>query len=179
MDCLNKYFTSITNIDDSNTQLPPFEAKTLNNLTDISCTANEVETLINLLNPNKATGPDDISNRMLKLVSKEVSTPLSILFNKSFNEGNFAMKWKESNVLPLHKKGDKSQPSNLDPFHYSAILPNFRNALYSRIYIIICMTITSFTSISQAFYLTIQLPIILSTYTTTSAKLSTMTNFPV
>ena len=93
----------------------PFEAKTLNNLTDISCTANEVETLINLLNPNKATGPDDISNRMLKLVSKEVSTPLSILFNKSFNEGNFAMKWKESNVLPLHKKGDKSQPSNYRP----------------------------------------------------------------
>ena len=25
------------------------------------------------------------------------------------------MKWKESNVLPLHKKGDKSQPSNYRP----------------------------------------------------------------
>ena len=52
---------------------------------------------------------------MLKLVSKEVYTPLSILFNKPFNEGNFAMKWKESNVLPLHKKGDKFQPSNYRP----------------------------------------------------------------
>ena len=179
MDCLNKYFTSITNIDDSNTQLPLFEAKTLNNLTDISCTANEVETLINLLNPNKATGPDDIRNSMLKLVSKEVSTPLSILFNKSFNEGNFAMKWKESMFFSYTRRVTNLNHQTIDPFHYSAILPNFRNALSSRISIIICTTITSFTSTSQVFYLAIQLPINLSTYTTTSAKLSTLTNFPV
>ena len=91
MDCLNLYFTSVSSIDDSNTQLPPFEAKTNNRLSDISCTATEVETLIKLLNPNKATGPDEISNRMLKLVAKEVSIPLSILFNRSFREGSFAM----------------------------------------------------------------------------------------
>ena len=82
VDCLNQYFTSVSSIDDSNTQLPPFEAKTNNRLSDISCTATEVETLIKLLNPNKATGPDEISNRMLKLVAKEVSIPLSILFNR-------------------------------------------------------------------------------------------------
>ena len=115
VDCLNQYFTSVSSIDDSNTQLPPFEAKTNNRLSDISCTATEVETLIKLLNPNKATGPDEISNRMLKLVAKEVSIPLSILFNRSFREGSFAMNWKESSVLPLFKKGDKSQPSNYRP----------------------------------------------------------------
>ena len=112
MDCLNQYFTSVSSIDDSNTQLPLFEAKTNNRLSDISCTATEVETLIKLL---KATGPDEISNRMLKLASKEVSIPLSILFNRSFREGSFSMNWKESSVLPLFKKGDKSQPSNYRP----------------------------------------------------------------
>ena len=80
------YFTSITDIDDSNVQLPLFQFKTQNHLSDISCTASEVESLIKLLNPNKATGPDGISNRMLKAVEKEISIPLSILFNRSFRE---------------------------------------------------------------------------------------------
>ena len=152
MDCLNKYCTSISNIDDSSTQLSPSEAKTLYNLTDIFCTANEVETLINLFNPKKATGPDDIKNRMMKLVSKEVSTPLSILFNKSFNEGNFAMKWKDEKNRMFYYTRRVTNLSHLtiDPFHFSAILQNFRNALYSRISIIICTTITSLTSTRQA-----------------------------
>ena len=88
---LSNYFTPITNVDDSNVQLPPFQAKTQNLLSDISCNAGEIETLIKLLNPNKVTGPDAISNRMLIAVAKEISIPLSILFNRSFREGKFAL----------------------------------------------------------------------------------------
>ena len=104
VECLNNYFTSITNVDDSNAQLPPFHAKTQNLLSDIPCNAGEIETLIKLLNPNKATRSKAISNRML-----------SILFNRSFREGIFAFSWKESNVLSLFKNGDKSLPSNYRP----------------------------------------------------------------
>ena len=71
--------------------------------------------MIHLLNPNKATGPDAISNKMLKIVAEEVSAPLSVLFNKSFREGIFVVIWKESNVLPFYKKGDKTIPSNYRP----------------------------------------------------------------
>ena len=112
VECLNNYFTSIRNVDDSNVHLPPFQAKTQNLLSDISCNAGEIETLIKLLNPNKAIGPDAISNRMLTAVAKEISIPLSILFNRSFIEGQFALSWKESNFLPLFKKGDKFLPPN-------------------------------------------------------------------
>ena len=52
---------------------------------------------------------------MLKAVEKEISIHLSILFNRSFREGIFALPWKEPNVLPLFKKGDKSLPSNYRP----------------------------------------------------------------
>ena len=71
-------------------------------------TASETEILIKLLNPNKATGPDAINNRMLKVVAKEVSFPLEILFNRSFRESKFSQIFKESNVtvIPLpNKKG--------------------------------------------------------------------------
>lgn len=114
-ECLNDYFTSISTVNDENAHLPMFEAKTNSYLLNISCTALEVANLIEILNPNKATGPDAISNRMLKAVAKEVSVPLSIIFNRSFREGIFAEIWKVSNVLPLHKKGDKSILSNYRP----------------------------------------------------------------
>ena len=52
---------------------------------------------------------------MLKPVAKEVPLPLSISFNRSFREGKFAEIWKYSNVIPLPKKGDSSDPSNFRP----------------------------------------------------------------
>ena len=85
--------TANTLLDDSNVQLPPFQSGCENSLSTIRCTASEIETLIKLLNPNKATGPDAISNRMLK----------------------FPQIFKESNVIPLPKKGDNSCPSNFRP----------------------------------------------------------------
>ena len=49
---------------------------------------------------------------MLRGVSKSVPKPLCILMNRSFEEGIFADIWKIANVIPIFKKGDKSQPSN-------------------------------------------------------------------
>ena len=112
---LNKYFTSISAVNGENVALPAFEYKCQNRLSNIACTAHEVATLIELLNPNKATEPDGISNKMLKAVAKEVAVPLSILFNRSFREGKFANIYKYSNVIPLPKKGDNSDPSNFRP----------------------------------------------------------------
>ena len=40
---------------------------------------------------------------------------MSILFNRSFREGKFASIYKHSNVIPLPKKGDNSDPSNFRP----------------------------------------------------------------
>ena len=95
--------------------LPAFEYKCQNRLARISCPSHEIETLIEILNPNKATGLDEISNKMLKAVAQEVSVPLNILFNRSFSEGKFSEILKFSNVIPLPKKGDSSDPSSFRP----------------------------------------------------------------
>ena len=114
-DCLNDYFVSISTVNDENTVLPPFEKLTNNSLSTINCTENEIENLINVLNINKASGDDGISHRMLKGVSKSISKPLSILMNRSFNEGIFPEAWKVANVIQIFKKSDKSLPSNYRP----------------------------------------------------------------
>ena len=88
-ECLNEYFTSISTVNDDNVQLPIFQFKIQSSISNITCTASEISNLIEILNPNKATGPDNISNRMLKAVAHEISVPLSILFNRSLGEGSF------------------------------------------------------------------------------------------
>ena len=84
-------------------------------LSEINCTEHEIETIIEVLNPNKASCDDAISHKMLNGVSKSVSKPLCILMKRSFSEGIFPDTWTLANVIPIFKNGDKSQPSNYWP----------------------------------------------------------------
>ena len=70
---------------------------------------------LKLLNPNKASGDDGISHKMLKSVSKTVSIPLCIIMNRSFHEGIFPDICKLANVILIFMKGDKSHSSNYRP----------------------------------------------------------------
>ena len=114
-ECLNEYFCSVSSLNDDNCILPAFESRCPNKISNIACTPDEIQSLIEILNPNKACGPDGISNKMLKPAAKEVSLPLNILFNRSFREGKFPEYWKHSNLIPIPKKGDNSDPSNFRP----------------------------------------------------------------
>ena len=59
---------------------------------------------IDILDTNKASGPDLISNKMIKNVSEAIAIPLCIIFNRSLFEGIFPDIWKLSNLVPLFKK---------------------------------------------------------------------------
>ena len=72
----------------------------------LSITEQEVEEIINILKSEKATGPDQIGNRLLKATSKTISKPLCILFNLSLETKCFPECWKIANVIPLYKKGE-------------------------------------------------------------------------
>ena len=113
--CLNDYFASISTVNDEHNQLPPFSKLTDNSLSQIHCTEHEIENIIEELNPNKVSGDDGISHKMLKGVSKSVSKPLCILMNRSFDEDFFPDAGKRANVIPNFKKGDESQPCNYRP----------------------------------------------------------------
>ena len=113
--CLKDYFASISTVNDGYTQLPLLTKLTDNSLSHINCTEHEIETSIEVLNPNKASGDGDICHKMLKGVSKSVSKPLCIFMNRFFDEGIFPDIWKLANVTPIFKRGNKSQPSNYRP----------------------------------------------------------------
>ena len=115
--CLNDYFASISTANDAETQLPPFTKLTDNSLSQINCTELEIENIIEVLNPNKASGDDGISHKMLKSVSKTVSKPLCILLNRSFYEGIFPDIWKLANVIPIFRRETNRNPLIIDQLH--------------------------------------------------------------
>ena len=109
---LNSYFSSISNIDDSQARLPPFLKKTDKQLNNFTITEQDTIDVLSNLNINKANGPDEISHRMLKETVKNICVPLTIIFNRSIQENTFPDVWKDCHVMLLFKKGDANITSN-------------------------------------------------------------------
>ena len=114
-DCLNSYFASISTLDDSHAVLPPFMELTDSVLDRIDISEEEIKDVIVNLDPNKASGPDLISNKMIKQVAGAKAKPLQIIFNRSLRESVFPDIWKLGNLVPLIKKGDKTLAANYRP----------------------------------------------------------------
>ena len=89
---------------------------------DIDFNSNKVEYLLSNINVNKAMGPDDISGKVLKNCAKSVSVPLSLLFRKSYYSSTLPADWKTANVVPIHKKGSKSDVENYRPISLTSIV---------------------------------------------------------
>lgn len=112
---LNNYFCSISDLHDEDISLPEFDDRGPNTLSNITVEMQDIIDVILTLDPNKAVGPDLVSNRMLKEVKNEVAYPLLLLFNKSLREKKFPSSWKLAYVIPVFKSGDSSLVSNYRP----------------------------------------------------------------
>ena len=113
-DILNTAFASTFTIEDTR-NIPNIENETLKLMEEFAINENVVETELKLLKANKAPGPDKIYARILKELGNEIVPILTKLFNKSLNEGIVPDAWKTANVIPIYKKGDKSDPLNYRP----------------------------------------------------------------
>ena len=82
---LNEYFSFIFSLEDANVLLPDIELKTDNFLRDIVITTEEIVDIIQIINRNKASGPDIISHKMLKICPEKIAAPLQIILNNINN----------------------------------------------------------------------------------------------
>ena len=77
----------------------------------------DIEDLISSMKTNKASGPNSIPTKILKLFKNEFSKPLGDIINLSFNQGIFPNLLKIANIIPIHKKGDGLDCNNYIPIY--------------------------------------------------------------
>ena len=77
--------------------------------------------LLNEIDPKKASGPDNIPCRMLKILAAEISPVLCQLFNQSIKQGHVPQEWKEAKVTPVFKKGNVHLPENYRPVSLTCV----------------------------------------------------------
>ena len=64
------------------------------------------------LNKYKAAGPDSLPTFILKVAANEIAPVFTKIFQKSYDTGTVPSDWRDANIVPIYKKGDKQQPSN-------------------------------------------------------------------
>ena len=94
---------------------PPFQPSPYPKMHDISIAAECIGKLLVGLNPPKSAGPDKFKPIVLQTLHKELAPILQLIFQRSLDTGKLPDIWKEANVSPIFKKGEKSDPSNYRP----------------------------------------------------------------
>lgn len=131
----NMFFSAQSNIDETNANLPNGQVHIQNTLSEISLRETEIEDVLSILNPSKASGPDLISPRLLKEAAKILSKPLCKLFNKSLQKSVFPSQWKKAHVTPVFKNGKPNDVKNYRPISLLCIISKcMERCVYKHVY---------------------------------------------
>ena len=84
-------------------------------ITDISFSAEDIEKAIDALQMYSATGPDDFPAIVLKKCKKQLSHPLYNLWRESLDSGHIPNYLLRQNIVPIYKKGPKTEAQNYRP----------------------------------------------------------------
>ena len=127
---LNNFFQSQTLLDEQNAVLPDLTPATVDSLLDrIILTPHEVELVLEVLPVGKVSGPNGLSNHILKELSHPLASPFCSLFNDSLHKGVVPVSYKEAHVCPVPKKCDLSAVNNYRPIS----LLNSEDKLFERL----------------------------------------------
>ena len=101
--------------------MPEITGHSFPDIQDITINAEGIQKLLSDQSPNKASGPDQIPARILKLCSGELAPILAAFFNQSLESGDLPPDWLMSHITPVYKKGNHSSPSNYRPIALTSI----------------------------------------------------------
>ena len=153
----NEFFSHQCRLITNNSVLPTFNFLTDKRIDQISFRRDEIVSLVRNLNPNKASGSDEISGQMLLLCDDSVGTPLKIIFENILLTSLYPDMWKLANVTPIFKKGDLLK--TIGQYLYSQFVVKYSKKLFLIIFILILMPTILSPKTSRVFALVI-LPLI-------------------
>ena len=105
--------------------------------------------ILDKLNPRKAVGCDNISQRLLRISAPVVSQPLTTLINYFIEHRVWPAVWKCSDVSPIYKKSDATDKANYRPVSVLTALSKVHerlmfDQLYSLLYYILSPNLSGY-----------------------------------
>ena len=101
--------------------MPPFAYKTNVRINSFRINHNDISLTIKNIDLNKAHGCDNISIKMIQICGESIALPLKLLFETALKEKKFPDIWKLANMVPVHKKEEKTLLQNYCPISLSPI----------------------------------------------------------
>ena len=118
---LLKQFSSVFTREDTSKPIPNIKDSSFPSIENISIQEAGVLKLLQGINVNKAAGPDNLPNKLLKTCAEEIAPLLTNIFQLSLNSSVLPFDWKIANVTPIFKKGDKHTASNYRPVSLTSV----------------------------------------------------------
>ena len=100
--------------------IPPEEI--INSTENLEITLSLVKEKLKKLNPNKSTGPDGLHPRVLWELQDQICAPLTVIMQKSLEEGFLPQAWKDAHVSPVFKKGKRNLTTNYRPVSLTSVV---------------------------------------------------------
>lgn len=81
-----------------------------------------VTTILKNMKVDKASGPDCLPNRVLKECATQLAPGITAIFQRSVDDGELPTDWRNANVAPIFKKGDRHLAENYRPVSLTSVL---------------------------------------------------------
>ncbi|ELT95345.1 hypothetical protein CAPTEDRAFT_79696, partial [Capitella teleta] len=85
-------------------------------------TINEIKLALNKLKTTASAGQDKLKPNIIKLISDDISLPLTHIINLIFEHNKVPDEFKFANITPIYKAGNSTEVQNYRPI---SVLPAF------------------------------------------------------
>lgn len=117
-------------------------------MSNIHIFSRDVADSIRKLKMSVSRTPDDIPSLFVKRTANNLIRPLAHLYNQSISQGSIPINWSMAIVVPIHKKGLKSNPDNYRPISLSSVFCRVLENIIHK-HITLHLSINKVTSSSQ------------------------------
>ena len=107
VELFNQLFRTVYSVTSTERNFSFIDVVNPNLLLSIKTTAHEVREILHNLDITKAIGADNVPAHILKACCEELSTPLALLFNRSFSLGRVLVQWKFGDISPVCKANER------------------------------------------------------------------------
>ena len=128
----NHNFQKVFVVDDG--KLPASHQLSSFLMDDIEITSYDIKIAISKMKSKLTRSPEGIPSFVLKQISQSILLPLRFIFNSCLREHWVPQQWKNSLIVPIFKKGDKSNPLNYRPISLTSTFSRlFESIIHAKI----------------------------------------------